>query len=77
MSNPHQLVECLNCGAPLGRYCQVGERVWIQIDQVRLYAAHGICAQCGEEWHWVSTEKRLEQMIARAQAHRWNRREVD
>ena len=55
-------VICQQCGVEIGQYVEDGGRVCLQIGAVILDAAHGRC-QCGVEWHWSSSEKRLEMLL--------------
>lgn len=60
---------CQKCKTEIGKYSQSQDgRWWIALDTVAIYSAHGICANCGEEWHYASTDKQLEELIKKCVA---------
>ncbi len=48
---------CSACGRKIGRYIIVRNQIWLEIGGARLYAAHGECAHCGQEYHYRSSDK--------------------
>lgn len=58
---------CSNCERRIG--VQVpgpSGRVLLDVWGVRLWAAHGHCAGCGEEFHWTSSDQRLKRITGGA-----------
>jgi phage FluMu protein Com len=53
-------VRCPKCGAYIGSYMQVGNRVCLQIGTVSAITMHGRCRFCNTEYHWVESHKSLE-----------------
>jgi len=62
---PVPAVSCQKCGAQLGYIVNVNDRAWLRVGCLALYAAHGKC-QCGQEWHWTSTDALLQKILERA-----------
>jgi len=61
-----RLVYCQNCGALIGAYVQgFNGRIALELSSIRLYDGDGFCRLCGAEWHWHSSEKKLEDIINR------------
>ncbi len=67
---PLMIILCSNhqCNQLIGEYVQVRNEIWLLIGGVKLFAAHGICANCGKEYHFYASEKKLEKIIARLKA---------
>lgn len=63
-------VDCVECGFNLGEYVQVGDDVWLSVGNLMLKVAHGKCVICGTEWHFVSSDKKLERLIERMRINR-------
>jgi hypothetical protein len=57
------IVCCQQCGCALGRYKQIDDKIWIVIGSVVLSSAHGRCIICGVDWHWVGSDKKLEEIL--------------
>jgi len=62
---PAPAVSCQKCGEQLGLIVDVKGRAWLRIGNLELYAAHGKC-QCGQEWHWTSTDALLQKILERS-----------
>jgi hypothetical protein len=62
--NETNAVNCQSCDRLIGKYIEHEGQVWIQIGNVELYSAHGICS-CGAEYHFWSSEKQLEKLLYR------------
>lgn len=59
-------VRCTGCGEAMGAYIrQPDGRVWLLVGNQVLSSSHGRCMSCGTEFHWVASEKRLEDLLAR------------
>ena len=59
------MVYCQGCGVAIGSYIQVDSQVWIEINGIQLYVAHGKCALCDTSWHFVGSDKKLERLLQR------------
>lgn len=57
-------IKCSICGAIIGAYIEQ-DKVCIQVGNVLLRDAWGWCKACGAEWIWHSSDKQLEQLIAK------------
>ena len=53
-------IACKRCGHVLGKI--VDNTLWL-VSGLMLSEAHGICAQCGEAFHYTVTERQLKQLI--------------
>lgn len=64
------IILCSNpqCKQPIGEYVQVRNEIWLLIGGAKLFAAHGICSNCEQEYHFCAPEKKLEKLIARLNA---------
>jgi len=61
---------CGECKTALAYYVRGQDgRVWVLVGNLVLSSAHGRCV-CGAEWHWVASEKRLEDLLERLRALR-------
>ena len=57
---------CCKCGAVIGVYTSGDDgRVWLQIGNVSLYAAHGCCVLCDGEYHWNASDRLLHDLVDR------------
>lgn len=52
------------CGQPLAQYVEVAGETLIRLGGLELYAAHGRCGKCTRPYHFSSTERKLERLIA-------------
>jgi len=64
------VVVCSRCGAYIGHMVErsangSGWQIWLAVGGAVVYAAHGVCMACGEEWHWSSSEQRLAALLRR------------
>lgn len=59
------MVYCQGCGVAIGSYIQVDSQVWIEVNGLQLYVAHGKCALCDTSWHFVGSDKKLERLLQR------------
>jgi hypothetical protein len=66
---PDEQVTC-KCGLPIGIYVLREGKIWLRVGTLEVYAAHGVCAVCGEQFHWASSDKRLDDLIARVKKMR-------
>lgn len=63
------VVRCPVCGAYIGHYVERwnggAERweTWLAVGGAVVRSAHGVCANCGAEWHWSASSRRLERLI--------------
>lgn len=58
-------VRCPGCSTGLGAYVCEGPETWLQIGPVRAKVVHGKCVNCGQDYHFVASEKRLEKLLKR------------
>ena len=59
-------VRCQKCGVVIGQYIMMGDgRTCVHLGSVVVYSAHGVCQNCGAEWHWCWTDKTLEKLTKR------------
>ena len=73
--NPHPsplptgegVVICARCGKKLGDLIVVGELEMLKIGvMIILRSAHGVCAGCGEEFHWNVSDRLMMRIVERA-----------
>jgi len=57
-------VKCPKCGRVKGFYQRVGDQIWLARDGEVVRVLRSICA-CGEEFNFMASEKRLEDLIER------------
>ena len=62
---PVEMVYCQACDVAIGSYTEVTGQVWIEVNGLLLYVAHGKCALCGEAWHFVGTDVKLARLLER------------
>ncbi len=60
-----QSYRCVRCGTELGKI--ISDNL-LCVGGLVLTTAHGFCAQCGRAFHYTTTEKQLEQLIAKVLA---------
>jgi ribosomal protein L37E len=53
-------IACKRCGHEIGKI--IDNTLWL-VSGLLLSEAHGICAQCGESFHYTVTERQLKQLI--------------
>ena len=64
-SDEERLIECGQCHGLIGYYVTVGNQTWLQVAGLKLQSAHGICARCGEPYHFAATDKMLDELLGR------------
>ena len=68
MGNPgllDKLVMCSECMRVIGFYQEVDGQVMLKIGGVNVWSLHGNCTRCDAEFHFSSSEKRLERLVER------------
>lgn len=53
-------IACKRCGQVLGNI--VDNTLWL-VSGLLLSEAHGVCAHCGESFHYSVTERQLKQLL--------------
>ena len=63
------VVRCPVCGAYIGHYVERWNdeaarwETWLAVGGAIERSAHGVCANCGAEWHWSASSRRLERLL--------------
>ena len=58
-------VRCRNCGAVIGQYERRRDQVWLRVGIISCRTIRAVC-QCGAEFDFDSSQKRLEKLIERS-----------
>ncbi len=53
-------IACKRCGHEIGKI--IDNTLWL-VSGLLLSEAHGVCAQCGEAFHYTVTERQLKALI--------------
>lgn len=56
-------IVCGRCGYQLGVEEEVAGVQRLLIGGILVQSAHGACGNCGKEFHWSLSEKKLEELI--------------
>jgi len=54
------MIACKRCGHEIGKI--IDNTLWL-VSGLLLSEAHGVCAQCGEAFHYTVTERQLKALI--------------
>jgi len=54
------MIACKRCGHEIGKI--IDNTLWL-VSGLLLSEAHGVCAQCGEAFHYTVTERQLKLLI--------------
>jgi hypothetical protein len=58
-------VTCAHCGQVIGRMVQVEAAPMLEVGGLIVYGAHGYCVKCGWAFHFSTSEKKLEALLAK------------
>lgn len=63
-------VTCPKCGQLVGWYKKVGSQVWLDVGPITCRVIRATCNNCGAEFDFDASGKRLEDLIKRAKINR-------
>jgi len=52
-------LDCSRCGNEIGKYVKVEGQEFLQVGGILSREAHGVCIQCGREFHWSVPDRKL------------------
>ncbi len=58
-------VTCKKCGAMIGHLEDVSGQQWLKVNGVIVRSMHGVCALCGDEFHWSLSDRMLSELVNR------------
>ena len=63
----HESVQCFNreCGRVMGRLVEVDGVSFLQMGDLLLREAHGVCIHCGQPFHWSVRDLMFERLVGR------------
>lgn len=62
-------VTCPKCGRVIGQYQKHGDQVWLRIGIITCRVIRSVC-DCGYEFDYDASQKKLEQLIERIKANK-------
>lgn len=63
MGNEQNAVKCPVCGAWIGSISSIEGQDRLRIGNIYVNVARGVCADCGNEFHWSISERMLAELI--------------
>lgn len=57
------VIECQKCGHEIGRIESIRDSDWLVVNGIAITVMRGVCVDCGQEFHWSISEKKLAQLF--------------
>ncbi len=64
-STSSELVKCPGCAREVGLTVDIDGLPWLNVNGIAVRAMHGVCLQCGQEFHWSISEQALAALISK------------
>lgn len=61
-------LDCSKCGTQIGNYVSIKDREYLHVGGLLCREAHGVCIQCGKEFHWSVPDRILGKIIKENQS---------
>lgn len=62
-SDEEVIIECQKCGREIGKIQKVFSNDWLVVNGIAITVMRGVCVDCGQEFHWSISEKKLAQLF--------------
>ncbi len=59
------IIECQKCGRVVGNIQKVLSQDWLVVNGIAITVMRGVCTDCGQEFHWSISEKKLAQLFTK------------
>lgn len=59
-------LDCSKCGNEIGQYVVIDGEEFLHIGGILSTGAHGVCVQCGKEFHWSQKGRRVSQLFSKS-----------
>lgn len=68
MQPESRIILCKGCQKPVGELVQMRGQEWLQVNGLVVRSLHGVCRECGAEFHWSVSDRALAKIVQESQS---------
>lgn len=63
METDSRIVTCSGCRRQVGALAEIRGQDWLQVNGLIVRSLHGVCRDCGAEFHWSVSDRALAKIV--------------